>query len=84
MSGQGEDDPAATNGSATADQGEGGFGDAITDAFAALATADPAEHEFDELQYIDGVDDVDGDIRTDSELASGSASKRTPMYRIAN
>ena len=69
MSGDGEDGPAAAaNGDPPAGQeGDGGFGSAINDAFAALATADPAEHEFDELQYIDGVDDVDADVKADGE-----------------
>ncbi|XP_043191252.1 phospholipase D1-like isoform X2 [Amphibalanus amphitrite] len=75
-----ENDAAATNGSATAaeGEGEGGLGDAITDAFAALATADPAEHEFDELQYIDGVDDVDADAKGDAKRSLPFSSIHAP------
>lgn len=65
MSGDG--DAAANGGTPAGHDEEGGFGDAIQDAFAAMATADPAEHEFDELQYIDGVDDVDADVKGDAK-----------------
>ena len=68
MSGDGDANGGAPAGHT---EDENAFGDAINDAFAAMATADPAEHEFDELQYIDGVDDVDADTKADGEWRPG-------------
>ena len=71
MSGDGEANGGAPAGHT---EDENAFGDAINDAFAAMATADPAEHEFDELQYIDGVDDVDADTKADGEWRPGAVA----------